>query len=244
MAAIALSSLRSRVAARAAVVIGAGLRHEPSTVNGYINEALEEYHLVLTDAGHPQRETRTTLTTTTGTTLVDGWPANQFVELPADFLQLRGVSIDTGSTQIPLRPFTEREVSVDVGWTLAPAGQPERFRVSRNDDGEYILRLLPPSNSAYTLVVVYTPTITQLSADGDTFNFFPGTAEFVVCDAALKVLEDDGVQEGNQYQAIMARRERAASRLALFARKSNRAGPSGMIDVRRNVRRATGGYLA
>lgn len=238
MAAVTLATLRARVAARADVTIDAAARVTPTIVNQYINEAIEGYQLVLTDAGHPQREKRDQLSTTATRTVTNGWPANEFVELPADFLQLREVSIDDGAGyRSPLRPFTGTEIgalSADYPFTLDQVVDiPQAYRVSEGDDGAKILRLLPGADAVYTVTVVYAPTVTQLSGDSDSFDFFPGTVEYVVCEAALKVMADTGIPDQGSAQLIAQTSRAAEERLMRFAHKLNRAGPQKMVDTRR-----------
>lgn len=221
MATLTLAELRTRVAARAAVVVATDARHTPTVANQYINESLEEYYLELTKCGHPQRVTRGTATTSGGTALSNGWPTNHYVALPADFFALLGAwRVESDESLCALTPFAEREFQ-----DAPPNGRPFKFRIGENTAGTRILRLLPSADAAYTIVFTYIPLPTALAADGNSQNFFPGAAEFVVCDAALKILDDDGAQEGAQYQAVLARRERAREKLYQFASRQNRAGP-------------------
>lgn len=234
MTTLTRTEIRTRVAARAAVTIGSSARHTETVVNQYINEALEEYHLALTECGHPQEVTRATATTSGSTALSNGWPTNSFVALPADFMTLLGAfRVEDDESTCTLVPFAEREAE-----DVASSGRPYKFRVAKNTAGTKILRLLPAADAAYTIIVTYNPTPTSLGSDGSSIAFFPGTAEFVVSDAALRILEDDGVQEGSQYQAVMARREQARERLYKFASRQNRAGPMTIQPPSRTVPRS------
>ena len=239
MASITLETLRTRVQYRAAgVAIGPAERHTTTQLDAAINEALASYQTALVDAGHPQRETRTTLTTSASTTASNGWPANEFVALPSDFLALRVAKVLYNSREFTLTAATELESEAENSTVLT--GFPRSFRISEGTDGTKILRLFPPADSAYTIVIVYTPMLTELSDETDSFDFFQGTSDYVVSDAAMVLCEADGVQEGAQYQALVARRDQALYRLKSYAYRQNRAAPTRILDVRRRQRRLTG----
>jgi len=245
MATTTLEELRDMVANRASVVVNESSRHTISAVDRYINDSLEEYHTLLTDAGMPQRATRTTLTTSSSETVANGYPTNERVVLPTDFGQLLEVFVTYNGVRMPLRPFDGVEVSLDSGWIDQPTGIPERYSLAREAAaGETVLRLLPPADATYTITVVYIPTFSPLTDDTSEFAFIDGTSEFVVCDAALKILERDGVQESLQFQSLAQRRDRTAERLRRHAQRMNRAGSQGMVDVRKRTRRSSGGYFA
>jgi hypothetical protein len=249
MPSLSLADIRLLAAKAADVVVADGTRHTPAIVNAWVNTALGTYHAVLTDAGgEPQRATRTTLTTSASETVANGYPTNERVVLPADFDELREVSVVFGTARRPIRPFggIDSSLGSEEYWStesLQP-GLPERYAIARNAEGETVLRLLPPCDAVYTIEIHYIPTFTDLDDDADTFPFLDGTSDMVTCDVALRLLEADGVQEGGQYQAITRRRDMAEQRLRLKARRMNRAGPRAMIDVRLRTRRARGGFLA
>lgn len=219
MATRTLAQLRSRVIKRSAVVAGAGLRHTSDDVDAYINDSIESYHLALTECGHPQRVTRATASTSASSSVSNGFPAYSYVALPADFLFLLGVwRLNDDASATPLDAFAESDYGL-VGET----GMPQRFRIGENSAGTKILRLLPNADAVYTIAFTYVPSLTALSGEG-SIALFPGGTEFVVCDAALKILEDDGVQETSHYQATAARREQARQEIYTFAKRQNRAG--------------------
>ncbi len=219
MATRTLSELRARVATRAAVVVGAGIRHTADGVDEYINESIESYHLELTECGHPQRVKRGTASTSASSTPTNGFPAYSYVELPEDFLALLGVwRMNTDGTARPLDAFAESDFAL-----VAETGPVARFRVGENDEGLKILRLLPNADDVYTIAFTYVPLPTELEEDGDTFAAFPGGIEFVVCDAALKVLTDDGAQESSHMQACLQRREASRQEIYKYAKSQNRA---------------------
>lgn len=238
MTAVALSAIRSRAALRANETVGTSTRNTTSAVNDMINESLQAYYLMLTDAGHPQRVTRTTATTSASTALSNGWPANEYVALPSDFLALLSIAtvLDSGE-ELPMEPFSESEYSEFIGsiQTTGYTGPPIKYRIAENTNGLKIARLWPRADAVYTIKIVYIPTPAALSADGDTFNFFMGGAEWVVCDVALKILANNNLPE--QMPAIERLQAKAQDTLLRHARRQNRAGTLTMRDTRsRNLR--------
>lgn len=229
MATLTLQDIRALAAhAAGGLVISDGKRHTPTVVNALINAELEKYHLALTDRGHPQRITRTTVTTSATTTVTLGWPLNEYVTLPADFLALRSMHLIEGEERMLMSPFTEPDRDT---WEGPSPARPELFQLAETTTGTKIARIWPAADAAYTLEVTYIPTATTLDEDGDEFTFFPGTQDLVVCSVAMQMLEADGVQEQAQYQALAGRAARAGQILTEFAPRQNRAGPRVMKDV-------------
>lgn len=232
-----LAELRALVAKAADIDVGTSERHTTAQVTARVNLSLQAYQSCLVDAGHSQRETRATATTSASESVSNGWPANHYVALPADFLSLLAAKIVPSSSgqEFMLKPLPETHSDLITEWS--ETGLPLYYRLSENTAGTKILKLYPPADAAYTIVTIYTPQMTALSADGDTYNFFPGTSDYVVCDAAMWFLEADGVQEGGQYNALARRRDEALYRLKEYAHRQNRAGPPQIRDVRRRTHR-------
>lgn len=53
------------------------------------------------------------------------------------------------------------------------------------------IAILPPSSSAYAYVVWYLPVLTDLSADGDTFDGVSGWETYIVWDVCMKLIVKD-----------------------------------------------------
>lgn len=240
MASLKLSELRERVTNRVAMIsFGPAKRHKPEVLDAWINEALQQYELLLTESGHPQRIARTTLTTSAITTQdANGWPANEFVELPDDFFELHRLSFVDGDTRRTLDQYAETETQDLFGadWWQSDGqlitGQPLKYRLGRyrDEDGvtHAIARLLPATNAAYTLELVYQPVPPELAADDDAYDFFPGTSDFVVCAAAMSVHEYDGIQEPSAYKALRDRRDECAAIVQRRAPSQARGGTRAM----------------
>lgn len=93
-----------------------------------------------------------------------------------------------------------------------------RYRVS----GDY-LWLSPRAAAGQTIQLWYVPVLTELSAEGDTFNSVSGWDEFVVIDAAIKAKdkeESDVTVLASRWQAVKKRIESAAPNRNLAAPKT------------------------
>jgi hypothetical protein len=232
MAGVTLSDLRARVAQRAALVVSPNSRHTPTSVDREINESLERYYQILTDSGHPERTTRTTLTTSASETVTLGWPANEYVQLPADFKHLLSAHIRYNDQLFPMREFAEVEREQDGYWIAEP-NVPRQFRIANATSGRKILRLVPAAVGVYTIEVVYAAVPTALSSDSDTFDFLTGTADWVVCDVALTLLESEDETSSGTYDRIARRRNEVRGTLERQAGRSNRSGPKRMLATDR-----------
>lgn len=232
-----LASLRERVYNRVGLIVGPGRRHQQDVLNDWINDALEQLDLLLTEAGHPQRLARAVVPTVgVSTPLVYGWPANNFIPLPADFLELRRASVVEATRTYALEPYVEMDTDDYQGdlWALYALevwqmpGRPRKYRVARITDPEGtvrpILQLLPKTDGVYQIELIYTPTPKRLLADEDTYDFFPGSVDYVVCQAAMSLSEFDGVNEPRVYAALMQRRDEAATVVRDRAGMQARAG--------------------
>jgi hypothetical protein len=227
---ITLLEFRERVLARIATIsAGANLRHKPANINRWINDAAEQYHLIRTESGHPQTTKRVMLTSTASTTAGShGWPANEVLELPADFLELNRCTRihEDGRRGVTLDQYAEQQVSNEP----AP-GKPTHYRLTRTqaEDGTLtpLLQLMRPADAVYSFELIYTPTPTALADDTDALDVYPGTADFIVCSAAMSMLEYDGINEQPVYTALVKRRDEAAGVL----RRAYRAARGGVLRM-------------
>lgn len=230
MQTITLANLRAQIAERADVEIVASGRHTTAQALLLINESIRRYWLRMTDAGQVALKT-TDVTTATGTSQTNGWDANQRISLPTDVLSVRGMSILDNGAWRPMLAFQELERDMYELSSDAP-GLPTAFRLTLDNSGLQIARLLPRADAVYTIRVLYTPGPTALSGESDTFSFFDGTSDFVVADVAMRILTRDGAPEPNQMQALAAQRAEADAVLREFTRKMNRVSPERKVDVR------------
>lgn len=106
------------------------------------------------------------------------------VAVPSDFFKLKGIQWDRGSSKrqrihrIELQDFLRLDVD-SRDWTTG------RLRVMVEGTN---FRFHPTPNAVYNLIVWYIPAAPQLSADDDTLDGVNGWEEWVVLDAAIKVM--------------------------------------------------------
>ncbi len=231
MTTLAVRDIISRAAHLSGCLVGPDQRHTPELLVTVVNDALERYHALKNETGHPHNIARVVLTTTSVTTETLGWPANSYVTLPADFFQLVGASIEGTFTTRALNPFSEG--MSELLWSAWPptVGAPECYRIGRDTSGNTIMRLLPSADSAYTITAIYIPAFSELGEEGE-YTFVHGTELAVIADVAMTMLESDGIQEGAQYQAITQRRDEARAALRRIAPTQGRAGVAGPINDR------------
>lgn len=226
---ITLANMRTLVASLSGITIGSEERFTASIVNTMIRESFAQYWLALAEFGHPQRITRTTLTTSSVTTASNGWPTNQRVALPSDFLSLLSAQIeDTSGAHIRLTQFSGIDVSNnEFPFDAVAAGTPRQVRVAEGTDGAKVLRLKPPADGTYTITITYVQSPPALGDADDAveMDFFPGTMDMVSMDVCLKMHEMDA-EFGQQSQAWTARRDRAEAVLRRYAATQFKGGPA------------------
>jgi hypothetical protein len=233
MSTLSLIEIRNAAQRITDVVIGPAERFTVEDVDRMINESIEQYWLLLTDSGDPQRVTRATLTTSASTTLTNGWPANEAVTLPTDFMALLSAKIQTAvGSERKLEVFGEADTTTDWDYFSPGVGEPSQVRIGRDSAGGKVLRLKPAANGEHTIIITYIPLPALLQGDDETFTFFPGTADWVICDVALKILEqDDNI--GALAQAQQGRKNNAELAMRQNASRQNRAGPKQWGSVSR-----------
>jgi hypothetical protein len=230
-----VAQLRNLVAQITDIDIGPSERFTDESVTLMLQESYAQYWALLTDNGNPQRVTRASLTTTSDTTETLGWPENEYVTLPTDFFALLSARIElSGGTFAVMGQFSE--IEGDADYDMRPVvfenkGVPKRVRVAESTDGAKILRISPPADGEYTIVVTYVPDPPALDTDDDELTFLPGTLDWVVCDVCLRMLEQDA-DVGSQANALMTRKNNAEAIMRRVAGRQNRAAPLQWGSVR------------
>jgi hypothetical protein len=238
MSTLSLIEIRNAAQRITDVVIGPAERFTVEDVDRMINESLEQYWLLLTDSGDPQRVTRATLTTSASTTVTNGWPANEAVTLPTDFMALLSAKIQTAvGSERKLEVFGEADTTTNWDYFSPGVGEPSQVRIGSDSAGGKVLRLKPSANGEHTIVITYIPLPALLQGDDETFTFVPGTADWVISDVALKILEQDDnigalaqAQQGRKNNAELALRQYASltlpSQLEQYLITSRKIKPS------------------
>lgn len=199
MATATLSTIRDRVR-----FLGS---YENSTkfttplINAEINAALAELYELLDDVHGGYFDTETTTSTVAG---------QAYVDLPSNFWRLRGVDILIGGKyrmldQVGIEQRNDFQTST---------GLPVAYRtIAGGTRGR--LGLYPTPSGVSTLRIVYTPTYTPLSADGDSFEYYNSYEDFVVCGTLLRLDQREErplAERQNELARIKDRITKGASR--------------------------------
>lgn len=199
MATVTLAQLRTRARQRADME-STGFVTD-SELNTYINASYAELYDLMVSKYSEDYFVAPAHTFTT-TLNVDKYP------LPADFYKLLGVDFQINSSNwISVKRFEFSERNLPQIWE---AYTPEtiRYRVF----GDNIL-LSPVPAAGQSLRAWYIPLPETLSADSDSFSGINGFEEYVVIDAAIKMLtkeESDTSQLFMEKQAMRFRIEQMA----------------------------------
>jgi len=189
---------------------------EDDELRGYINASIAElYDLMVSAYGSDYFLSNSTFTTVSGT--LD-------YALPADFYKLMGVDVNiNGNDWFSVRPFNfnERNRNQDVSWGLL-TGPTIRYRVMGNN-----LKFSPAPDSNYTTRVWYIPKATLLVADVDVFDDLNQWSEYVVCDAAIKMMQ----KEESDVSVLMAQKAELKRRIEVMAESRDAGQPASVSDI-------------
>ena len=237
-----LANLRADVRQRADVEGFTG-RHPDTQLTRYINESCQALREIVSEAGWPYYLTAENQTMTTG---------QGYVLSPDDFLRIYGFEVVDNGVAHEVLPMSFRDRTRYGGGSPSTTTEDTRGRPLYYDihapwtgvsDEGMTIHLYPTPDSDYSYSLRYLPVFTDLSADADNFNGIAGWEEWVVLDAAIKVVTKDKDVNGN-YKLLATERERVERRIRETAPKQNRGGPVQRVDTRnRHSRPGADDYL-
>lgn len=208
-----LALLRDDVADRGDIVIDSTGRWSSTRVNRYINQAIQRFVAMVTSAGHEHYLRRATLTTSASTSEdANGWQPCEYVAAPSDLVKIHAMQISfSGRAELMAEVETAEGLAVQDAALWLSTDQPGIPRFYRlgglakpggvNTDA---IRIFPKANGVYSIECWYLPALTDLAADGDTFDGIFGAEEWVVNRAAMDVLIRGGLTTGPVYGALAA----------------------------------------
>ena len=175
-----------------------------SELNSYINSSNAElYDLLVSAYGDDYYLTKYTLT-------VDGVTTSY--PLPTDFYKLIGIDMYINPLRyITLKPymFNERGRYQDgSNWAAIVAIQGPRYHIYNN-----FLEFNPPAPGTYNMQMYYVPECPELVGDTDTFDGVNGWEEYIIVDAAIKMLQ----KEESDVTVLMEQKNRLIKRINLMA---------------------------
>lgn len=216
---LTLAQLRTRSRERADMVGSTFITD--SELNGYINYSYKELYDLLVEAVQDYKLTSTTFSITTGNT----W------SLPSDFYKMRGLD-DLTNTARPRTVrkfnFAERNDFVSDGLVLSSY---EFSDVTYRITGDTLL-IMPPENAVKPYKFWYVPTLATLTADGDTADGVQGWLEYVIVDAAIKML----VKEESDTRALEKSKNDLRERITRMRDDRDQTMPEKVARIRNRRR--------
>lgn len=152
-----------------------------SELNSYLNNSIAELHDLLSEAYGAEYFVKSSA----DIPIVNGTDA---YTLPSDFYELKGVDIKLAQDWITVDMFNfnERNRFAEFGaWTGAGSVN-VRYRLI----GDTIMLTPSPDQNA-TMRIWYVPLATRLASDTDTLNDYNAYSEYVIVDAAIKMMQKE-----------------------------------------------------
>lgn len=193
---VTLLSMRTQARQRADMETSAFV--SDSELNGYINAGIKKIYDALTNAGEFYY---------TAFSDIAVLPNVKSYALPASFYKLLGVDLilDANGNAVTLKPFSfsqRNSYLFTPTWNVVGLSY-LRYMIQGNN-----ISFVPNPIGNQTVRVHYVPAFTNLSLDADTFDGINGWEEFVILDAAIKMLakeESDTSMLVHEQQAMIIR---------------------------------------
>ena len=189
---------------------------DDSELNGYINASIAElYDLMVAAYGSEYFLAEHSFSVALSTT---------DYALPADFYKLKGVDIKINNNNwFSVRPFNfnERNRNQDLTWGLL-LGPSIRYRIMGDN-----IKFNPAPDSSYDARLWYVPKSVVLALDADTFNDMNQWAEYVIVDAAIKMMQ----KEESDVTVLMAQKTALKRRIEEMADNRDAGQPETVSDI-------------
>lgn len=204
-----LAELRTRARQRSEMELGPGQSDTDhfitnAELNSYINASVAElYDLILSAYDSDYYLTSTNPTVTGG--------SNE-VSLPADFYKLKAVEKQNGSNWENIHKFNFNDRN--------KGGL--RYRIRKDK-----LTFTDNLSSGDVIRIWYSPKATTLSLDADTFDGVNNWEEYVVIDAAIKML----TKEESDTSTLMSQKQAIGSRIMAMSDDRDAGEPDSISDL-------------
>jgi hypothetical protein len=151
---------------------------------------------------------------------------DRFFELPYDFYKLVGVDyINGGDTFLTLKPFQFNErakYQLGTYWSAVVGIGGPRYKLSNNQ-----IEFMPKPDGNYPIKIWYIPACPALIADSDELNGVNGFEEYIVVDAAIKMLQ----KEESDVTILMAQKMALIQRINTMAENRDAGMSFRVTDV-------------
>lgn len=224
-----LQNLRDGVAEVADVNVAAsGVRHTNAVIDMRINRAWARWYTLLAEACDDSYLKRATLTTSPVATATGGAiESNRFVVLPDTALIVRSCDIYDNNIPITMLPvdLLERNDSATMmsRWQSGMVGLPTFYRLTSQTLGgsptqpSSVLEIFPWANAAYRIDAWYVPGYSTLVNSTDQIECVSSGDEWIINDAAMQTLRNDGLADIPAFSALAAQNAKLEAEMRFSA---------------------------
>lgn len=146
-------------------------------------------------------------------------------DLPVDFYKVMGVDAIVSDGQfhtISKFSFSDRRLgNFSTGWNDAYCTH-VRYRVMGDK-----IRFTPTPDNTYSVKLWYSPVATKLVADTDELNDYNQYSEYVIVDAAIKMM----LKEESDVSVLMAQKQELKRRIEEASQNRDASEPNQIVDV-------------
>jgi hypothetical protein len=154
---------------------------------------------------------------------------NQFFNLPTDFYKALGVDVQVSSPVANNAWWTLKEFSFAERNKYAVPNTQLYFGITnlryRIQGDQLWLNPLPQINQ--TIRIFYIPRMTTLASDTDTVQGVSGWTEYIIVDAAIKMMQ----KEESDVSVLMAQKQALLARIEAMAHNRDAGMPSTVADA-------------
>lgn len=209
---VTLSSLESQVRQRSDTESLTD-RFPQAEVWEYINQSWAELYNKIVQTGQEYYLSSSSFTTTAGTT---------DYAVPSDFYLDKGCDTTiNGQVFVLDRWLWEERGHYDLMTRWSP-GMPWSYLVVGSN-----VSLRPAPAAVYTVVLWYYPAPTRMTASGHTIDCLAGFEEYIVCDAAAKIL----VKDDRDPSAVLTQKAAAEQVIDMMISNRSRSQPNRVLDI-------------
>jgi hypothetical protein len=144
--------------------------------------------------------------------------------LPANFYKMKGVDTQLNSdTWFSVRPFNfnERNRNQDIVWGLI-GGPSIRYRILGSN-----IRFSPLPSGPFNVRLWYVPLSTKLVADSDIFDDLNQFSEYVITDAAIKMMQ----KEESDVSVLVSQKMDLRKRIENMSADRDAGQPESISDI-------------
>jgi hypothetical protein len=186
-------------------------------LTNYVNSAIAELQdLLIASYGNDYYVSSTDITTVNGT---------DTYALPASFYKLLGVDVKFNTSNwFTIRPFNfnERNRNADIVSWGQLTGPTIRYRLQGSN-----IKFSPTPSGAYPVRLWFVPLAVKLVADGDIFDDLNQYSDFIIYDAAMKML----MKEEADVSVLMQQKKECEKRIMEMSQNRDVGQPESVSDI-------------